>query len=616
MIQSRNVGAHRRSGYETSTLTDDLDMRRRHSPTIWITACVVPLLVWMLLPGNVRVAGLCHDDGSYVVLGQSLVERGIYRYDHYPEPVETAKYPPGVPLLVAACLTVTSDLDAALAAMRVVNALFLALGLAAYWGILAREGMARAAPALVFAIGWSASTADFARVCMSEIPYLGISLLTIWQLLRYESAAERPWRHGVVLAGLGFASFAMRSFGIVLVLTVGLHLLLARRRATAARFAISVLPLVAALQVFMSTVSTPAKGFEDVSVYGLPYFRLFLESLDWVGATVLTNSLQAGYCTMQQVLPAMAWIPPTGFVGLSILWFAVLAVFSLVGVGARRESRSARGTPKIRPWHVLVLGSLALVLPWPASVGRFLIPIVPFVLLMVVRGVEALAGPRSILWASLVLCVAAVSQSIGSRVVQHGNAIAFAGRTYDVDGLREFAERLGTHTAGDGAIVACTADSLLGSHTGIQGVWGWTITADEHLYRNPESAWQFHLGLDKWEWVGRELDAARILYLEQTNSEMLGKAYSIMQQTYGTRSPQRVGDDREPLLRELERDAAMVRDHYRRLGVTHAVLLLDQGNLLFEVLLARLVRRLVEEGRASLVPQVSSVSIQVFRIRP
>ena len=165
-------------------------------------------------------------------------------------------------------------------------------------------------------------------------------------------------------------------------------------------------------------------------------------------------------------------------------------------------------------------------------------------------------------------------------------------------------------------IVACTAESLLASHDGIRGVWGWTITADEHIYRNPESALEFHLGLSKWEWVRRELFAARVLYLEQTNSKDLPMAHSMMQEMYGVPNPHRRNDDREDLLRDLERDTPKVRDQYRRLGVTHAVLLLDQGNPLYEVLLARLVRRLLDEGRATLVPEVSSESIQVFRIRP
>ncbi len=595
---------------------DQVDRRRSRGPAIWITACVLPLLVWTLLPENPRVAGLCHDDGIYTVLAQSIVDRGVYRAGHHPEPIETAKYPPAVPLIVAACLTVTPNLDTAITAVRIVNALFLALALASFWGILAQEGLGRAAPALVFAIGWSTSSADFVRVCMSEVPYLGVSLFTIYQLLRFEAADEKPWRHGAILAGLCFAAFATRSFGVVLLLTVGLHLVLAKRIPTAIRFGAVLLPMVIALQLFMSHVATPAKGYEDVTVYGLPYSRIFLNSLDWIGATTWTNTLHAALSGMQQIWPAATWIPPTGTIGLIALWALVLLTIVLLCFGARHESRLATDTLSIRPWHVLILGSIAVMLPWPASVGRFLIPLVPFFLLMIVRGVERVVGARSVPMTAIVLCLASISHSIGTRVVHKENAVAFAGRDYDLVGLLDFSKRLGSHTAGQDVIVACTAESLLASHDGIRGVWGWTITADEHIYRNPESALEFHLGLSKWEWVRRELFAARVLYLEQTNSKDLPMAHSMMQEMYGVPNPHRRNDDREDLLRDLERDTPKVRDQYRRLGVTHAVLLLDQGNPLYEVLLARLVRRLLDEGRATLVPEVSSESIQVFRIRP
>ena len=43
----------------------------------------------------------------------------------------------------------------------------------------------------------------------------------------------------------------------------------------------------------------------------------------------------------------------------------------------------------MRPWHLLIPGSVALILPWPADVGRFMIPVVPFLLLMMVRGIDS-----------------------------------------------------------------------------------------------------------------------------------------------------------------------------------------------------------------------------------
>ena len=41
-----------------------------------------------------------------------------------------------------------------------------------------------------------------------------------------------------------------------------------------------------------------------------------------------------------------------------------------------------------------------------------------------------------------------------------------------------------------------------------------------------------------------------------------------------------------------------MKEQFRRLGVTHAVLLLREGQLLYEVLLARLVAEMAAAGRA------------------
>ena len=92
-----------------------------------------------------------------------------------------------MPLLVAGALLLTDDVTAAVSVMRAVNLAFLALALWAFFGILRLERSEHLGPGLLIAIAWSASTLDLVRVCMSEIPYLGISLAAIYALLRVEA---------------------------------------------------------------------------------------------------------------------------------------------------------------------------------------------------------------------------------------------------------------------------------------------------------------------------------------------------------------------------------------------------------------------------------------------
>ena len=85
---------------------------------------------------------------------------------------------------------------------------------------------------------------------------------------------------------------------------------------------------------------------------------------------------------------------------------------------------------------------------------------------------------------------------------------------------------------------------------------------------------------------------------------------------FGTRDPRRRGEEREPLLAALETDRASVRAQFRRLGVTHAVVMPPLCFEAYEVLLSRLIRELADEGRARPVTELSTDLVQLWEIDP
>ncbi|UCF69301.1 MAG: hypothetical protein JSV80_08510, partial [Acidobacteriota bacterium] len=286
------------------------------------------LLAWLLAPGHLRVAGLFHDDGVIFSLGRSLLEGGIYRDLHSPEPIQIAKYPPGVPILVALALAAGGGTEQALSLLRIAYVFFLVAGLGALLGLLRREGgaIARLAPVLVAATALSPDVLDYLRVPMSEIPYTAITLVALYSLVRVEERSESPWRQAGLLGLLCVLAVVFRTVGAVLTASVAVHLLLAGRRATAWRFGLLVLPALALVQLFVATHAQPATGYEEITVYGLPYTSIWTGSLPWLPQIVYSNAVQSLLFTLQDLLPpVVVWLVGWGKTGWAALWVLALA---------------------------------------------------------------------------------------------------------------------------------------------------------------------------------------------------------------------------------------------------------------------------------------------------
>ncbi|MEZ5962866.1 MAG: hypothetical protein R3F56_03365 [Planctomycetota bacterium] len=612
---------------------------RRWSTAVGILLLVVPILLWMLADGHPRVGGLYHDDGVYLSLGHSLARRGVYRSDDAPAPIQIAKYPPGVPLLAAGAFSLTDDVEEALTWIRVLNAGFLVLALAAFAVILFREGLGYVAPFLLPALAWSAATLDAVRVAMSEVPYLAISLAAMAAAVRIEASRPRPWRHALELAAWAFAASMFRTLGVAVAAALGVYLVLVRRQGTAWRLALSFVPAFAALQLFLSAHASPAPGYEDVTIYGLPYLRLFDDGLEWLPACVLSNGVQILLSIALQAVPASSHLLPIGF---AVTWIAVLAVLALLAAGLREDVRRGRlaqnpavqlgsigcnavamgddlGRPSVatfwRPWHLLVLATLVMILPWPDRPPRFIMPLVPFLYLLLVRGAESVAGRVGGVVAAVALAAASIVPSLPSRLVQDEHSYSDGDRQRSVGDMLEVARRLRHARVDPPVVVASTYDTLLALHADVLGVWGWTVTANRHLYGQPQDLARFNMHPETWQWVARELFAADLFWFEQTRPNSPEHRAMLAQAGADPAALHARGEQREPLLRAFEDDRDSVRDQFRRLGVTHVVLLPREGNPMFEAMLARLVRALAESGQATPLPDLAPVATQVWRLK-
>ncbi len=590
------------------------------SPLPWLVLYLALLLAWSLDPDHPRIAGLFHDDGVYFCLGENLLENGAYRDLHSPPPIRIAKYPPGVPFLAALGLELSGgDPEGALTFLRIFNALFLALGIFSFWAILKREGdLPR--PLLFLlpaALAFSPPLLDYVRIPMSEIPFLGVSLLSIHLLLLVEERPERPWPHAALLTLAFFSAVIFRSLGAALLPAIFLHLLLAKRKATALRFLSVSFPLFILLQIFLYAHATPEQGYENVSIYGLPYSEIFADGLSLLPRIVPANAVQGLLYSLNDLVPpAVILAPLRSSLGWILLWAGSLLVLLLLAAGTRRELTRPPSPerPACRPWHIYLAFTLAVILVWPFQIARFLVPLIPFLLLEASRGAQLLAGRGAAVAAGWIFLLSAAAGALPERAVQRRDHFTLEGKTWNLEGLFR-AIRYAREELPPKAVLASTLDPVFGVHAGKMGVWAWTIrTAPQVLYGGRPTLLHFLMDLDR-PWVGREIQAARIFFLERfpgADPARLAREKAFL----GPAARPLEGKERPPLLAELEKDQDDVIRQMAQVGVTHVVLLLEDGQPLYEVLLARLLRRLALEGRARPLWGVAGGRIQVWRINP
>ncbi len=590
------------------------------SPLPWLAVYLLLLLAWTLDPDHPRVAGLFHDDGVYFCLGENLAENGVYRDLHSPPPIRIAKYPPGVPLEAALGWELSGgDPAGTISFIRVFHSLFLVLALFAFHGILRREpDLPR--PLLFLlpgALAFSPPILDYLRIPMSEIPFLGLSLLALLALLRAEERPERPWPQAALLSALFFSALLFRTLGAALLPALFIHLLLAGRKPTAFRFLALSVPLFLLLQGFLWVQGHPRPGFEDISIYGLPYGKILADGLPWLPRIVPANTLQGIlYAFTDLVPPILSILPLASPAAWIVLWAGSLLTLFLFITGTRKElsRKPAPRAPAVRPRHLYVLFTLAVILFWPFQTARFLVPLIPFLLLAFARGVQGLAGPKGALAAGALLFLCALGGSLPDRAVQRRDHFTLEGKTWNLEGLFRAAEEARKILPEKG-VLASTLDPFFGVHSNRMGVWGWTIRDScPVLYGGNPSLFHFLMDLRR-PWVGREIQAARIFFFERIPG-VDPRWLAAEKARLGGAARSLEGKERPPLLARLEKSRKSVREQMRRVGVTHAVLLLEDGQPLFEVLLARLVRELALEGRAEPLWGTPSGTVQIWRIRP
>jgi Dolichyl-phosphate-mannose-protein mannosyltransferase len=358
----------------------------------------VKLILFIVLAGasvvyyvaiSPRQFGSFHDDSIYVTTAKALATGKGYRIISLPyEPAQT-KYPPFYPFLLSLIWRLSPSFPQNLVPMMLLSVLATVGFLALSFSYLTREGYATSWEALAVvaltAINWR--TMILATSLLSDMIY---GVLSILALLIAEELAKRKG-HWIASIGLGVVmglAFLTRSSAAVLIIAVGVYFVAARRFRSA-------VPALAVVAIFVlgwvgwcHVERTPATGV-NVAYY-TSYLALVrevitqLQAQDQTWMPIVVLSVLAKNALMLIVVSIPVACLGIDYNGVLYLGFA----FLFVAAGFIRDISGG-----LRMLHVYIISYLILHSLWLlfVSYDRFLIPILPFLLLWLLRELRTMA---------------------------------------------------------------------------------------------------------------------------------------------------------------------------------------------------------------------------------
>lgn len=382
--------------------------RRAGAGRALLHVTIITLVATASVLGNTRFHSPPRFDGAgYAVLAQAILSGQGYREIDHPERPPHAHYPPGYPVALAALWSLTGPSVVAAHALSVVCTV---LAVLAAWCWLRRLYAPRLALllGLALAVNWTWVRAGGA--IQSEPLYLALAQLTILAV-GWASRQASPARCFALGALLGVCILT-RHVGVALALAVGIELIVRRQTLLALATGLSAAVFVTPWLVWLALV----RNNTQLALLARPGWpeRLAGNALFYVRR--LPDVLTGPFVEVGTVFRGSTWLS-----ALMTAW-AVL-VTACVAWGAGRAIMS----PRRRLAALVLITGLALLWVWPfTEAGRFLIPLVPFLLVAAVEGVGRLLArvgvrkPRT--WSAAALLVAAIPYSASAIVTDRAGA--------------------------------------------------------------------------------------------------------------------------------------------------------------------------------------------------
>lgn len=337
------------------------------------------------------------DDGVYLTTAKALAEGRGYRHVELPgEPYQT-KYPILYPLLLSAVWRWFPDFPQNMAQVQILNAIL--WGLASWFAYrLIRgtwDGPWWAAVLAVELAFFNPLTLTVIQTAMAEPLYAVLSLAALCAAGAATGCAGPSRRRAMLLAFvagvLAASAYLTRTIGVSSIVAVLGALLLRRSWWGAAAAALPAAVGIAGWRAWCSyaTGLNAALPTFSAATYDLDYSTWLVPNSAaglWVAAHNALDVLYSLYQTLFQTslesdVAALARGPGDGWP----IYAGMLIVLLFAAVGVVATFRVSRPGG-----HIYLLAYLALVLIWPFSPSRFLIPILALLVALVLAGLYAL----------------------------------------------------------------------------------------------------------------------------------------------------------------------------------------------------------------------------------
>ena len=344
--------------------------QRLRTGLFWVVLLGLVILQSAGLP--IPFAGGFHDDGVYLVTAKALAEGRGYSIESLPQPLAQTKYPIVFPAFLAAVWKLNPNFPANLFWLRMVPLTATWLWMGAIWWLTAKElGRPRLAAWLVLLTIASPAVTYLALQPLSEGLFSLLVTLALILLVRLRRSERIESLEVVAAALLISLAYHTRTIGIAL-FPAGIVVLVRKRRwSCLVVYAAVFLAAAAPWWIWQAIHPIPGDPILDYYTKG--------NYLSWNPFT--------GTSTMLPVLPALknlVWIclapyfvwqlPPVLFPFALIPLCLPVVLF----IGASRWVKSPA-----EPIGVFLACYVGITLLWTWPPGRFLIPVVPFLALLV-----------------------------------------------------------------------------------------------------------------------------------------------------------------------------------------------------------------------------------------